>query len=278
MNTININSYDHAFETLRHPDLAQALYDAGDVIMKDVLLTLHGKDHRERRVLEMRMFTRNYFHYYETEIFPRTVNRTLEPFIAAGKGELIDVGYRNTMNLTADFAGIDRPEQSPKETETLLKLVHAFSEGATLVHSTRDHDDVKREVAEALEILDKEFLTPSLQKRRIAVEQVEKGELQEDELPRDLLTTLIRNEDRLPLPYEVLRREVAFFLQAGSHSTANSITHAMHEVFSWCKNHPEDQSKVEQDMIFVGMRFERREHIRAVHIVRLLFMAGSRLL
>ena len=72
MNTININSYDHAFETLRHPDLAQALYDAGEVIMKDVLLTLHGKDHRERRVLEMRMFTRNYFHYYESEIFPRT--------------------------------------------------------------------------------------------------------------------------------------------------------------------------------------------------------------
>ena len=47
-----------------------------------------------------------------------------------------------------------------------------------------------------------------------------------------MLTTLLRNQDDLDLPPDVIRREVAFYLQAGSHSTANAFTHTMDEVFA----------------------------------------------
>jgi len=78
--------------------------------------------------------------------------------IEAGRAELVDLGYRVTMNLTADFAGIDRPEGSPEETSDLLVLVEAFSAAATLIHSTRPKDEVRQEVREAIEIFRPRFL------------------------------------------------------------------------------------------------------------------------
>ncbi|MBM3521665.1 MAG: cytochrome P450 [Alphaproteobacteria bacterium] len=66
-----------------------------------------------------------------------------------------------------------------------------------------------------------------------------------------MLTVLLRNEDRLELPPEILRREMAFYLQAGSHSTNNSTTHAMHDIFEWCREHPEDGARLARDPIFL---------------------------
>ena len=89
---------------------------------------------------------RDFFKYYEEELFPKTLDETIMPFLQEGKADLIDFGYRITMNLSADFAGIDRIEKTPEETESLLSLVKTFSQGATLVHSKRSHDLVNKEV------------------------------------------------------------------------------------------------------------------------------------
>ena len=144
-----VSGYHHALDSLRDPQLAQSLYDEGAVIMADVLLVLHGAQHRARRLLELKVFRRDFFRYYEYELFPVTLSQTMRPFVEAGHADLIDLGYRVTMNLTADFAGIDRPLKSARETEQLLALVMCFSEGATLVHSTRSKDAVRNEVRAA---------------------------------------------------------------------------------------------------------------------------------
>jgi cytochrome P450 len=249
--TVTVSSYRDVAHTLRNRFLIQALYDEGGVVMQDVLLTLHGEPHKDRRRLENRVFRREIFHAYERESFPPTIEKTLAPFVAAGRADLVELGYRITMNLTADFAGIDRPEQSPAETDALLGLVRKFSEGATIVHSKRDKETVRAEVREALDAFEQAFLAPSIARRRALLERFEAGGIEEAALPRDVLTVLLRNQDRLPLPPEVLRRELAFYLQAGAHSTGNAATHAMHEIFSWCAAHPEDEARLARDPVFL---------------------------
>jgi cytochrome P450 len=251
MKTVTVSHFPDAIATLRVRELAQALYDEGGVIMDGVLLTLHGRAHLERRRLENRVFRRDIFRYYEREVIPQTIGRTIAASVRDGRADLVKLGYCVTMNLTADFAGIDRPEQSPAETDALLALVMTFSEGATLVHSTRDHEQVRSEVRAALEELERVFLARSVQRRRALIARFERGESQESELPKDVLTVLLRNEERLALPDDVLRREMAFYLQAGSHSTANSVTHAMHELFEWCDAHPSDRERVDSDPLFL---------------------------
>ena len=250
MATVAIDSYEAAFAALCDRRLRQSMYSECDVLMRDVLLTLHGQTHTARRAMELQLFRRNFIHYYEREVYPGIVDETLAPYLAAGHADLPDFGFRVNINLSASIAGIDR-EHSPEETEVLLALVRKFSEGATLFHSTRNKAEVVEEVGAAMDVFDERFFQPSLARREALLAEQAAGNLTEEELPRDVLTVLLVNREEQGLDLATIRREVAFFMQAASHSTANSTVHAFHEVSSWAREHPEDAARLPGDVLFL---------------------------
>ena len=247
MQTITLDGYADVREAFRSHDLEQALYDAGGVVMADSLLVLHGADHRRRRRVENRLFRRGTFRYWERAFLRDVVRDTLAPFAAAGRADLVELGYRTIMNLTAMVAGLDQPTGSVAETDALYRFAKTFSEGATLVHSTRDPEQVRAEVQAALEEFDALFLQPSIERRRGLLERLAAGEITEDDLPRDVLTALLRNWDELGIDRDVLRRECAFYLQAGSHSTADAFTHAADDFFAWTRRDPRAAEKARRE-------------------------------
>lgn len=250
MQAKRIESYSECEMALRNSDLRQAMYDAGAVITEGTLLMLHGPPHLERRAVESRVFRRNFFKYYEKKVFPATLEHTLAPFVEAGGGDLIELGYRLTVNLTADFAGVDRPLKTVEETEQLIRLTKKFSEAATMVHSTRDKAELEAEVREGMIEFDMVFLTPSITRRQALLARFDAGEIEEDELPRDVLTVILRAQDELLFDHQQRIREIGFYMQAGSHSTANSVVHALEEILNWAGT---DESRWErlQDPVFI---------------------------
>jgi cytochrome P450 len=228
----------------RQKDLRQALYDAGEVIMGDVLVNLHGTDHRDRRRLENRLFTRDAVALYERHLFPPIIEQTIAPDRAAGRTELVDLGHRMMMNLAALTAGIDRPLGTADETRRLYDYLMRFIEGATLAHYTGDRAAKQAEVAAKLSEFDAQFVTPSLQRRQA---MRERGE----DLPGDVLSVLLANDEQLHLPHEVIVREVAFYLLAGAHTSATAFTRVSHHMFTWLAAHPGDRALVATDRLFV---------------------------
>lgn len=252
MSQIEISQFADAHKSLCIHDLKQALYDAGAVLMQDVLVTLHGQPHRARRMLEMRIFKRDFFRYYESEVFPQVLADTLQPHLERGGMDLMDFGRWSMIDLTAHFAGIDRTDNDLAETEDLVRLLKVFGEGATLAHYTGDdREAVVARVQAGLDEFDSRFFAPSAARRKAMIAAFENGEMEEDALPRDILTVLLRNEDKLDLPHDLMLREVAFFYLAGAHTSIHSLSWAMHETFTWCESHPEDWTKVASDPIFV---------------------------
>ena len=158
----NIDNYKAASLALRDKNLRQALYDEGSIIMKDVLVNLHGDQHKSRRALETKVFRRDFFKYYESEVFPQTLTETLAPFVSSGEMDLVDFGYRVMVNLTADFTGLDRQEKSPEETGDLMALLRIFGKTATLAHATGDKEAVKEEAISGLARFDQRFVQPSI--------------------------------------------------------------------------------------------------------------------
>ena len=73
MTAIVVSEYKHANETLRLTDLRQALYDEGAILMEKVLVNLHGEEHRARRGIEIKVFRRDFFEWYEKQVFPTTL-------------------------------------------------------------------------------------------------------------------------------------------------------------------------------------------------------------
>lgn len=242
--TITITDYDEAREVYRQKDLRQALYDAGEVVMADVLVNLHAAEHRDRRRLENRLFRRDTFELYERELFPPIIAATLAPEIAAGRAELVDLGHRMMMNLAAFTAGVDRPLGTPDETRDLYRYLMLFIEGATLGFYTGDREAKAAEIREHLHRFDEEFVTPSIARRQALLDSG-------DDLPKDVLSVLLANEDSLHLPHDVIVREVAFYLLAGAHTSATAFNRVTHYMFTWLDPHPEDRELARTDRLFV---------------------------
>lgn len=246
-----VDGYQRAFNTLCDRRLVQSMYGECDELMERVLLTLHGDDHARRRALELRLFRRDFARYYEREVYPAVLAQTIEPYVAAGRADLPDFGFRVNINLSARIAGIDRNPHDGGETEALIAIVRKFSEGATLFHSTRDKAAVRREVAEALATFEARFLAPSRARREALLEAIAAGREPAEAAPRDILTVLLEHREQQGLDEPMIRREVAFFMQAATHSSANAMVHAFHEITTWCDAHPEDRERIARDPLFL---------------------------
>jgi cytochrome P450 len=244
-----LSTFADAKEAYRAKDLRQSLYDEGEVVMADVLVNLHGTEHRARRRAENRMFRREVFERYERDLFPDVVEATLAPHLAAGRVDLVRLGHQLMLNLAAVTAGVDRPLGTPEETRRLYEYMMLFIEGATLAHSTGDKDAQREKIAAGLVEWDREFLAPSIARRRDLLARRAAGE--DAALPHDVLTTLLEHDDELRLEHEVLRREVAFFLLAGAHTTATAFVRSIDHVLGWVQAHPEDAEAVRTDPLFV---------------------------
>ena len=251
MATHIVNTYKTAGETLRMPDLRQALYDAGAIFMEKTLVNLHGEEHRKRRNAEAKVLRRDYFRWYETEVFPNTLEETFAPFRAAGKADAVDFGFRAMLNLTADFAGIDRLKRSPEETANLLRLLKTFGKAATLGQATGDKEAITAEIRAAIDEFDGEHFSHSAERRAGLIARFGRGEIAEEALPRDVLTELLRHQEELRLDRDTLMKEIGFYLLAGAFTSIHTMTHALHELLGWLEAHPAEAERVRSDRMFI---------------------------
>lgn len=249
MNVLTVGTFEDAKEIYRHKDFKQALYDAGEVVMDGVLVNLHGDEHRARRRLENRLFRRETLVHYERDLFPKVIEETLAPHVNDGHGELVELSHQLMMNLAALNAGVDRPLRTKAETDNLYAFMMKFIEGATLAHTTRDPQEVTREVEGAKQEFNRQFLVPSIRRRQDLLERAKSDE--SVELPKDILTELLRNDDSLPLPDEIILKEIAFFLLAGAHTSATAFVRTIDNLFTWLEKHPADRELLRSDKSFV---------------------------
>ena len=241
MATIELTDYRTCEKALLEPDLKQALYDEGAIVMARVLVTLHGKEHHQRRVLEMRVFRRNFFRHYEHHVIPSIFEETVQPYVDAGKADVVDFGYRVMVYLAVAFAGVDLQTRSREEFDDLVRMLRVFGTAATLGQSKLDREAAKVEIAATLKEFDERFFIPSVERRQALIDRFDAGEIGEDDLPMDVLTVLLRNEDKLDLDHDMKLRETAFYFLAGAHTSVHSLGHVMHHLLTWCEEHPGDR-------------------------------------
>lgn len=250
--TIEVTDFDECVYALRQPDLRQSLYDEASLMMERALVNLHGPEHRARRGAEATMFRKDVFLEYEKEVLPRTMAETFQPFFAAGKADLVDLGYRVMINLTVDFTGIDRPLRTSEETAELLRLLREFSLAPALGQSRpEDVPEKRKRIALAIAEFDRDHLWPSIERRRALVARWRAGDLAREELPRDVLTALLINEDKVQLTRAEWVQEGIFYTLAGAHTTIHSLSHAVHELLQWLDTHPEEEARLKNDPFFV---------------------------
>jgi cytochrome P450 len=237
---ITLTTFGEARQALRSRELRQALYDAGEYLMTGVIVNLHGEAHIARRRLENRLFRRDTFAWYERQRIPAIVESVLAPALADGRGDLLPLARRTMMTLSVDVAGVD---VAPHRFEEFYGLMNRLARASTVAHAIGDKAPVIADGADALATFEREFFAASLARRQALVAAG-------GELPRDVLTTLIDNQDRLDLSDEVVLREIAYYPWVGSHSTAAQLVHSMHHLLTWVAARPSDRARlIENDAL-----------------------------
>jgi cytochrome P450 len=237
---IVLSRYEDAQEVYRRHEFQQAQYDEGDIIMADVLVNLHGVEHRDRRRVENQLFRRSVFEYYEREFFPGTVRDILEPCFSAGHAELVHAGHRMMVYIAARIAGIDLDYGDQGAVARLHDYLNLFIEALTLAQSTLDKSARKAAISEAMSGWTEEFYLPSKRRRERCAEE-----------PGDLLGLLIRHQRALGLPEDVMRREIAFFMLVAAHTSATAFVRAVHHILEWLPAHPDGLGRIRSDPFFV---------------------------
>jgi cytochrome P450 len=207
-------------------------YDEGNI--RDGIVSIsHGAVHRARRRVENSMFRAEVLRLYERDLFPRIMNDLLDVLITSEAVDLFPIGEQLSVVLAARRAGIDHDPASVDQLRTLVRLVDAFSQGAAILDA-KDPDAVRALVRDAYAEFDRDFVRPSWTRRAALIERSRRGELGEDELPQDILTVLLlhREDPSLALGDDGrVVREVATYLQGGTHTSAQTLVNALDLMF-----------------------------------------------
>lgn len=240
---IRLESYAEVAEALRARELRQALYDAGGALMGPVIVNLHGDEHRDRRRLENRLFRRDVFADWERSLVAPTIDAVLEPAVVAGEVDLLPLARTAMMTVSRRVAGIDLPDDTSATLADFAALMNRMAVASIVVHSTLPSESVIADGNAALTEFETRFFRSSRDRRLDALASFDTGALSEAELPRDVLTVLLRNQDRLHLPYGDVLREAAYYPWVGAHSTSIEFVFAMDEIFGWLSDHPADLAR-----------------------------------
>lgn len=235
----HLSSFGDIDETLRSPKFVQGQHRQSLMFLGDTILLIDGNEHFERRRMESELFDRSALQYYESHALRPVVNRIMNGLKADTDGvvhaDLVDITRTALYRISASVTGIDGVDES-ESTQTFVDWVNLLGEASTVQWSTRPRDVV---IAEGLEIRRKfydRFLGPSIERRRELLRQLRAGTITKQDLPRDVMMTLLLKTDGAFDP-DMLVREATLYLIASTRTTLHAVPHTFQHVNDWATKH-----------------------------------------
>jgi cytochrome P450 len=234
--TITFDRYEDIRAALFDPNLSRTFdkrsYEEGNI--RDGIVSIaHGAVHRARRRIENTQFRADVLRLYERDLFPRVMGDLLDRLIDSDRVDLFPIGEMLSAVLAARRAGIEYDPASLDDLRTLVRLVDAFSQGAAILDA-KDPDAVRALVRDAYAEFERDFVRPAWERRAAVVAAVRRGEVTEEALPHDILTVLLLHRDDPQLELgddQRVVREVATYLQGGTHTSAQTLVNALDIIF-----------------------------------------------
>jgi cytochrome P450 len=234
---ITISDYATIRAALLAPGLSRSFdtrgYHEGN-IRDGVVSITHGSVHRARRRLENSQFRADRLRLYERELFPGLLEGLLDRLIEPDATDIFAVGELVSVVLAARRAGLDVSGESLAELHTLVGYVDAFSQGSAILDA-RDPDAVRAMVYAALAAFEREFVRPAWARRAALLASEALDGVSAADRPHDILTALLAHRDEPVLDLADdgrIVREVATYLQGGTHTSAQTLTNALDLMFA----------------------------------------------
>ena len=144
----------------------------------------------------------------------------------------------------------------------------ALGRGSQIEWSTEGHDEVVREILAVRDQFAEAFYEASVQRRRAQVARRDARELDDADLPRDLLTLMYANWNN-DWGEHVPFHEATLFLVAAVDTTAHETPHVVRHLDEWVAAHPEDRHLLDDPEFLRRAVYESiRLHLTAPALIR----------
>ena len=233
--TVVLREYDAIRQALFDPSLSRTFdersYAEGNIRDGTVSVS-HGSLHRARRRVENTQFRADRLQLYERDLFPSVLDHLLSVLLGRESVDVFAVGELVSVVLAARRAGLDIDDRSISTLSDLVHIVDVFSQGSAILDA-RDPDAVRALVRSTHEDFETRYIRPAMVRRVALVEAAASDP--SVEVPHDILTVLLqhRADPALELGDDGrIVREVATYLQGGTHTSAQTLTNAIDLIFA----------------------------------------------
>ncbi|HET9456685.1 MAG TPA: cytochrome P450 [Candidatus Limnocylindrales bacterium] len=252
---VELTGYDEIREALMSPDLSRTFdtrgYDEGNI--RDGIVSIqHGAVQRARRRVENTQFRPDILRLYETSLFPAVLNDLLDLLLVGDVIDLYRVGEMLASVLACRRAGLDIRERDLEELAVIVDFVDIFSQGAAILDA-KDPEEIRTRVYDAYVRFERDYVGPARARRQALLDDHARGQIGEDALPHDILTALLRHraDPSLELADDGrLVREVATYLQGGTHTNGQTVVNAIDLLFQAAADDPTIVDRVAEDRLF----------------------------
>jgi cytochrome P450 len=248
-----IDSYAEIEEVMKSPDFIMAGAQERTVFLEGTLIMSEGQRHSELKQLFAPLFSRQAVAYYELHLVEPVIREVIaelqtRPVMdGLARIDVVPLVHASLTRIAARVTGADGVE-TPARTDRFRELVLVLSAATTGSFSTRPQADMIDAGKAALTALVEEYLRASLERRVELVRRHRAGEVDKEDLPRDMLTSLCLQDDLShpddseKIPY--VWRQCALFLTASIKTTSHSLPHVFVHLDEWLREHPEDRAKL----------------------------------
>lgn len=244
-----VDSYAEIEEVMKSPDfILEGGYDKA-LFLGDTLIMSEGDRHRELQNRFAPLFSRSSIAYYELRLVEPVINEVLDEMRTkvgddgVARADLVPLVHAALTRISARVTGVDGVD-TPERTERFRQAILTLSEATTATFAY-NHEELVAAGKKAMEMLIDEYLQSSLDRRIDVARRFHAGEIERDDLPRDVLMLLcIENDLEGPqgpeqIPY--VWRHCSLFLTAAIKTTSHSLPHVFVHLDEWIEEHPEDR-------------------------------------
>lgn len=216
--------------------------------------TADGELHRSRRRIENTQFRLDRLKEYEHALLPGVLRSLMDRLIDRERIDLCQVAPLLSVTLAAKRAGLDHDPDSVGQLRALVRCSDVFSQGlGPGILEAKDPAAVQALVLATLDEFERDYVRPSRERRAALIGRHRAGFLEAAELPDDVLTVLLlhRHEAEFELSDDGrIVREVATYLQGGTHSSAQTLMHTLDLLFDLAEREPAVWDRVVHDRLY----------------------------
>jgi cytochrome P450 len=230
-----ITSFEVAEEILHHKSFREVTFKGLIPLVGQVIVTLEGPAHRERRLIGSKLFTSLRLKAAEDSFTPEIVGGAVSQAARQTQADLVRLSYSVMAQTAGRLIGLDGLSSEETAAEATY-LLSALVSGTQAQQAGRPAFTRRA----ARDELRKRFIDPAIARRRNLLILNKAGRLSARELPYDLITLLLLHTNQAERKWDTrqIAGEVAFYAVAAIDTTASLVPHLFHHLYEFSQIHP----------------------------------------